>query len=198
MNYQREMLDLNHQRKEEIRKMQASVASKKASEAKSIKKQSFENELRKQELLRDHMTKNQEKKTLVKMQEGAAAQKINTIKQKKMQEFKMGYEQRVKEELDRIKQKQLELSNMEKTEGELIKKLQNTQKMQKDAFGELETAIKQPSPAKDGSRSPKSFASASKDAKPAPAPVPAPAPATVPAPAPAPAPVPAAPSGKVN
>jgi len=148
LNYQREMLELNQQRRQEIKRIQGNVVASKHSEAKTIKKQSFENALKKQEIIKEHTAKNQEKKGLVRLQEDMALQKINTLKQKKRQEFKMNYEQRVQSELERMKQKQTELANMEKAEGELIKKLQNTQQTQKNAFYELENAIKYQSPSK--------------------------------------------------
>ena len=42
-------------------------------------------------------------------------------------------------------QKEEEVMQMEKLEMELIKKLQNTQAIQKDAYAELERALKEPS-----------------------------------------------------
>ena len=42
-------------------------------------------------------------------------------------------------------QKEDEVMQMEKLEMELIKKLQNTQAIQKDAYHELEKALKEPS-----------------------------------------------------
>ena len=69
-------------------------------------------------------------------------------------------------ELERMKKKEQELSNMEKTESELIKKLQNTQQNQKTAFGELESAIKYQSPGK-GTRSPGGSSSKEVKAEPA-------------------------------
>ena len=42
-------------------------------------------------------------------------------------------------------QKEEEVMQMEKLEMELIKKLQNTQAVQKDAYQELERALKEPS-----------------------------------------------------
>ena len=48
------------------------------------------------------------------------------------------------EELTR-QQKEEEVMQMEKLEMELIKKLQNTQAIQKEAYQELEKALKEPS-----------------------------------------------------
>jgi hypothetical protein len=153
------MLELNQQRHEEIRKIQDSIAANKAASAKMVKKQSYENEKRKQEIVQDHVAKNQEKKMVVRMQEDTAMQKQQTLKQKRLQDFKQNYQARLQEEMDRIRKKELELAKMEKVETELITKLQNTQQMQKRAFGELESAIKYSGPTSKAS--PKSSGAAS-------------------------------------
>lgn len=58
---------------------------------------------------------------------------------KKVYEEKVGHH-------DRHRQlKEEEVMQMEKIEMELIKKLQNTQAIQKDAYAELEKALKEPS-----------------------------------------------------
>ena len=193
------MLELNQQRHQEIKKIQQSLAANKATGAQAVKKQSYENDRRKQEILHDYMAKNQEKKMVVRVQEDAGQQKVQALKQKRLQDFKQNYQARLQEEMDRIRKKELELAKMEKVETELITKLQNTQQLQKRAFGELESAIKyQGSP---GKTSPKSSGgsspSFSKEPKPGspPSAAAAAAPTPSPAPAPAPAPGPAAASG---
>ena len=142
VGYQRQMLELSKQRQQEIKKIHKDIVMNKHSEAKSVKQQSYHNDLRKQEFLKEHVAKNQEKKAVVRMQEDIAQQKLKLLKDKKLQEFKQNYEQRIQGEMERVKQREKELANMEKEEGELIKKLQNTQQMQKHAFSELESAIK--------------------------------------------------------
>jgi len=141
-NYQRQMLDLSKQRQDEMKKIRKDIVTNKHVDAKAVKQQSYYNDLKKQEILKESVAKNQEKKSLVRWQEDMAQQKIKTIKDKKLQEFKSDYEQRIQSEMERIKRKEQELAAMEKSEGELIKKLQNTQQMQKNAFSELESAIK--------------------------------------------------------
>lgn len=63
--------------------------------------------------------------------------KINSVK--KVHEDKVLMEERLRN------QKEEEVMQMEKIEMELIKKLQNTQALQKDAYAELEKALKEPS-----------------------------------------------------
>ena len=58
---------------------------------------------------------------------------------KRFHEDKVGLEERMRQ------QKEEEVMQMEKIEMELIKKLQNTQAIQKDAYAELERALKEPS-----------------------------------------------------
>eukprot|EP01022_Parablepharisma_sp_SALTPOND_P001622 TRINITY_DN106916_c1_g1_i1.p3 TRINITY_DN106916_c1_g1~~TRINITY_DN106916_c1_g1_i1.p3 ORF type:complete len:196 (+),score=49.99 TRINITY_DN106916_c1_g1_i1:1388-1975(+) len=142
MSYQRQMLELSKQRQQEIKKIHKDIVQNKHTDAKVVKQQSYHNDLRKQEIIKDYVAKNQEKKSLVRMQEDIAQQKIKVMKEKRLQEFKQNYESRIQEEMEKIKKREKDLAAMEKEEGDLIKKLQNTQQMQKSAFSELETAIK--------------------------------------------------------
>ncbi len=142
------MAELSRKRQDEMKKIHREVVAGKHVEAKGVKQQSYQNDLKKQALLQEQIARNQERKNLVRMQEQLAQQKLKLLKEKKLKEFKSGYDQRIQEELAKMKRKEVELAGMERTEGELIKKLQNTQQVQKEAFTELEGAVK-------GSASPK-------------------------------------------
>ena len=71
--------------------------------------------------------------------------KIEEDRRRKLESVKKEQDKQVSEE-DRIKlAKEQEVMQMEMLEMELIKKLQNTQAIQKEAYAELEAALSQPS-----------------------------------------------------
>ena len=71
--------------------------------------------------------------------------KIEDERRKKLDMVKKDHASKVGEEEARKAQKEAEVMQMEMLEMELIKKLQNTQAIQKEAYQELESAMNQPS-----------------------------------------------------
>lgn len=71
--------------------------------------------------------------------------KIDEDKRRKVMSVKKAHDEKVGEEERMRSQKEEEVIQMERLEMELIKKLQNTQAIQKDAYQELEKALSQPS-----------------------------------------------------
>ena len=92
--------------------------------------------------------KNQDKQAQVKRTEEMGRYNKNLKVNRKLQENKYGYDHRINKEEGKIKVKEQELMKMELLESELIKRLQNTQQVQKDAFVELEKALNYQSPQK--------------------------------------------------
>ena len=71
--------------------------------------------------------------------------KIDEDKRRKVMSVKKAHDDKIGEEERMRAQKEEEVIQMERLEMELIKKLQNTQAIQKDAYQELEKALSQPS-----------------------------------------------------
>lgn len=85
------------------------------------------------------------KNQIVNQQKRLAAMKIEEDRQRRLQQVQRSHDDRVNNEDYLRQQKEEEVMQMEKLEMELIKKLQNTQAVQKDAYQELERALKEPS-----------------------------------------------------
>ena len=71
--------------------------------------------------------------------------KIEEDRARRVQQVQRSHDDRVVNEDYMRTQKEEEVMQMEKLEMELIKKLQNTQAVQKEAYQELERALKEPS-----------------------------------------------------
>uniref|UniRef100_A0A7S3N8W1 Uncharacterized protein n=1 Tax=Euplotes harpa TaxID=151035 RepID=A0A7S3N8W1_9SPIT len=72
--------------------------------------------------------------------------KRDDIKRKIERDSKGHYESKIDEEEQYRVSKENEVMELERIEMELIKKLQNTQQIQKDAYNELESALAKPTP----------------------------------------------------
>jgi len=84
---------------------------------------------------------------MVKQQERIALLKKEEFVRRKQMEAKLEQEKRMAEEEAVIRAKEQEVMQMEMLEMELIKKLQNTQAIQKQAYSELEQALSKQGPA---------------------------------------------------
>eukprot|EP00358_Blepharisma_japonicum_P007213 CAMPEP_0202944558 /NCGR_PEP_ID=MMETSP1395-20130829/5399_1 /ASSEMBLY_ACC=CAM_ASM_000871 /TAXON_ID=5961 /ORGANISM="Blepharisma japonicum, Strain Stock R1072" /LENGTH=96 /DNA_ID=CAMNT_0049643535 /DNA_START=284 /DNA_END=571 /DNA_ORIENTATION=- len=85
---------------------------------------------------------NQARKSAIRGSEMSATQRINQWRNQKFEEFKNDYQKRIDTEDGIRKTKEKEVMDMELLEMELIKRLQNTQLIQKQAFEELDTVLK--------------------------------------------------------
>ena len=85
------------------------------------------------------------KNQIVNQQKRLAAMKIEEDRTRRVQQVQRQHEDRVNNEDYMRTAKEEEVMQMEKLEMELIKKLQNTQAIQKEAYQELEKALKEPS-----------------------------------------------------
>ena len=139
---QRELLEVSKKRQDEIKAIQAQIAKQKHDEAKERKKEREMNDQKKKQIEQDAVLINQEKKLIIKQIEVNGQEKLHDYKKQKVENSKTHYKERVKQEQEDIYKKQSELSELERAESELIKKLQHTQTVQKQAFEELESALK--------------------------------------------------------
>ena len=85
------------------------------------------------------------KNQIIKQQKHVANVKIEQDRNRRLYNVKKQQDEKVFNEDYLRNQKEEEVMQMEKLEMELIKKLQNTQAIQKDAYAELERALKEPS-----------------------------------------------------
>ena len=88
---------------------------------------------------------NRMKNQIIKQQKHVANVKIEQDKNRRLYNVKKQIDEKVMNEDFMRSNKEEEVMQMEKLEMELIKKLQNTQAIQKDAYAELERALKEPS-----------------------------------------------------
>jgi len=139
---QKNYLEIENQRQSEIKHIQNEIVSQKKGEAFNRKKERMINDRLKYDILNDHVAKNQEKRTIIKMNEEYVIQKSKMNNEKKVEMGKMEYLNRMQEEKNKIAQKEKELRRMEALESELIQRLKNTQTIQSNAFQELENALK--------------------------------------------------------
>jgi hypothetical protein len=87
---------------------------------------------------------------MIKQQERIALLKKEEFVRRKQMEAKLENERRMAEEEAVIRNKEQEVMQMEMLEMELIKKLQNTQAIQKQAYAELENALSKQGPYTSG------------------------------------------------
>lgn len=88
---------------------------------------------------------NRMKNQIVNQQKRLAQMKIGEDYRRKIDHVRKNHTDKVMTEEMLRQQKEQEVMQMEKLEMELIKKLQNTQAIQKEAYQELEKALKEPS-----------------------------------------------------
>lgn len=127
--------------------MQKAIYLSKTEEAKQTKIQRAQNE---QQIRHNEFkieTENKMKNQIVNQQKRLAQMKQEEEQRRKVGLANRNQNMKVQEEDIARTHKEDEVLNMERIEMELIKKLQNTQAIQKEAYQELERALKEPSAA---------------------------------------------------
>ena len=112
---------------------------------KSIKLMGKRNMRIKSEMMRRNWEDKRKQSKSVKEQLLMAERKRKELEIQRLEKARKEFEDRIRRELRLTKQKEKEVMQMEMIEMELIKKLQNTQNIQKNAYQELENALAQPS-----------------------------------------------------
>lgn len=112
-------------------------------EARQAKLKTQQDQQRKQQQLEYIQRLNLERKSRIKFDEQVAKQKADEARRRKMAETRAQIARQIEEEQRLIANKEQEVMQMELIEMELIKKLQNTQAIQKQAYQDLEAAIQQ-------------------------------------------------------
>jgi hypothetical protein len=142
---QKRVKSLRQRRAEEKGKIQQAVLMNKRDDFKNTKLEGKRNMRIKSEMMRRNLESKRHRSKAIKEQLRQAEIKKHRYEQEKIERAKREFEQRIDRELKLTKQKEKEVMQMEMIEMELIKKLQNTQNIQKNAYQELENALAQPS-----------------------------------------------------
>lgn len=126
--------------------VQRAILRAKQEEAHHSKIMRHQNEKRKKDQLQQIEEENALRSQIIKEQLKHSRLLKEEANRKKLENFRNSYDNRVNQVEDQIKMREQEVMQMEILEMELIKKLQNTQSIQKSAYMELEDALAQPSP----------------------------------------------------
>ncbi|CDW75443.1 UNKNOWN [Stylonychia lemnae] len=133
------------QRKEdsehEKQKIREALYLSKKEEVQQLKRLEAQNRQRKNFIIHELEAQGKDRFKMIKSQEIQAQQKLLMIKEYKAKEAQKEIQKRIEQENDYIKKKEKEVIQMELLEIELIKKLQNSQTVQKIAYQELEQAL---------------------------------------------------------
>lgn len=142
---QKKVRSLREQRHQEKDKIKQAVLMNKREEVKITKLEEKRNMRIKSEMMRRNWEAKKEKSKAIKEQLRIAELKKREYERQKLEQAKREFEERIEREIRLTKHKEKEVMQMEMIEMELIKKLQNTQNIQKSAYQELENALAQPS-----------------------------------------------------
>lgn len=142
---QNKINQMRKQREIERQKIQEAIYLSKKEEVKQQRVIQIHNKQRKHVFYSQAAQDAQIKNQMIKQQERIAQLKKEEFIRRKQLEAKQDQEKKMAEEEAIIRQKEQEVMQMEMLEMELIKKLQNTQAIQKQAYAELENALAKPS-----------------------------------------------------
>ena len=136
---------LSKQRYEEKKKVQDALLLQKKEEAKQTKMIKHQNEQKKRQNNYRVEQENKMKNQIGLQSKRLASMKIEEERRRKQMNARKEVDDRCAEEEALRNIKMDEVAQMEKLEMELIKRLQNTQAIQKEAYLDLEKALSQPS-----------------------------------------------------
>lgn len=137
---------IRKQRLEEQKKIKEALLISKKQEAKMAKLQKKQNDQRRKKQKKRVEQENKIKTDIIRQHHNIQKIKKDEFKRKIEKDSKDHYDNRIGEEEHYRLNKENEVMELERIEMELIKKLQNTQQVQKDAYNELESALAKPTP----------------------------------------------------
>lgn len=137
---------IRKQRLEEQKKIKEALLISKKQEAKMSKLQKKQNDQRRKNQRKRIEQENKIKTDIIRQHHNIQKIKRDEIKKKVEKDSKNHYDSKIDSEENTRINKENEVMELERIEMELIKKLQNTQQMQKDAYNELESALAKPTP----------------------------------------------------
>lgn len=125
----------------DIKQKQYLMYESKKSEAENLKKLKAEQKYVKAKLEEEEMLKAQEKKNYLKAQKEMASYKVNEFYNQKFERAREETKKKIESERHTIKNYETEAQELERLEADLLRKLQETQLVEKQAFSQLETAM---------------------------------------------------------
>jgi hypothetical protein len=137
---------IRKQRLEEQRKIKEALLISKKQEAKMAKLQKKQNDQRRKNQKKREEQENKLKTDIIRQHHNIQKIKKDEHKRKIEKESKNHYDSKIDDEENFKVNKENEVMELERIEMELIKKLQNTQQVQKDAYNDLESALAKPTP----------------------------------------------------
>lgn len=141
---QSQSAELRRKKKLDRKQLLEAIYQQKHQDMLEIRNQKKINENKKNEFKNKIMQANYSKSQTIKQQEALKVLKIQEMQEAKLRKYKEDREKVVMAEEERRRQREVEVMNLEKIEMELIQKLQQTQRIQKNAYDELENVLAKP------------------------------------------------------
>ena len=135
---------MREQQKDEKDNFRVTYQLHKQQEMTSIRKESQRNQAIKTLYDKKYMENNSLKANFIRTQLMVGNMKVEEFKTNKILRCKKEYERKISEEKDITKKSEMDIMEMEKMELELIRKLQQSQYIQKTVYEELEGALTLP------------------------------------------------------
>ena len=137
---------IRKQRDDEQKKIKEALLISKKQEAKMAKLQKKQNDQRRKTQKKRVEQENKIKTDIIRQHHNIQKIKKDEMKRRVEKESKNYYDSKIDDEDQFRLTKENEVMELERIEMELIKKLQNTQQVQKEAYNELESALSKPTP----------------------------------------------------
>eukprot|EP00347_Sterkiella_histriomuscorum_P013892 403362963 len=134
-------LEQQKAQRDQIEKAKFMMYQQKHQAVTGLKQKLSEDQKRKQDSQMKQQIEVQEKKNLIRAQREMGKMKIEQFKHQKAREIQMESRQKTEQEKKLIYQLEQEARQLELMEESLIKRLQGTQQMERDAFKDLEEAM---------------------------------------------------------
>jgi hypothetical protein len=133
--------EASRSRKMQIEERNKNLQNERRKVAQSLRIRRRQNDQKKYDFLNELKMKNQAKKELIKTQERQAFIRLENMKKEQSMNCKTLNKDLVVNERSVIHKREQEAQRLERLEAELLQNLQQTQNMEKEAFGQLENAM---------------------------------------------------------
>ena len=130
-----------HERVKAIENRKVEVYFQKKEEAKDLKVKNEGRKMQQKKFMKDCEKTNKKTKYYIKINEQRVIETRKLREEELKEAQRLKTQMKIEEEKNRIGKLEGEAQNLELIEQELLQKLQSTQMMEKDAFGELEKAM---------------------------------------------------------
>ena len=142
LKYRQQIWDQIQKRQNVMLKIKQNIAINKKRDAKSIKERSNTYDAILKDQINESLIRNKERKHMIKKQERLIQKQRKIMEERRLKEVKQNYDERIRKEIEKIRERESALSSLKQEEMKLVMKLQNSQETQSRAFAELESVIK--------------------------------------------------------